>query len=956
MPVRESSACMALLRLFGHPVLERDGTRAPIGLSPKGVTLIALLAANASHALSRESLAQTLWPDLESAEARANLRRYLYAIGKALGDDVLRVESRSAQWNTSSNTAVDIVRFDAHAAQGDARALEEYSGEICAGIEDEALEPLRLRYRSQYEALLRSLIQSAQRDGDDEALGRYLTKAIAYDPLDEQSVRALMELRLRQGDRAGAMREYTSLAQRLRSDIGAEPEDETSALYRAMANADSTSAVPNNLVRPPTSFVGRERERAAVAEALRTGGIVTLTGPGGVGKSRLAVRCAFDLLHAHPGGVWLVELEHASSDSEIWERIGEALHVSGGEQRESAVCAHLAKARALLVLDTCEHVPDAARRIAETLMRQTASAVLATSRRPLQGRGERVIAVDPLDSQTAYHLFLERAVMVNPSFRLDARQAGIVQQLIENIDRLPLAIELVASRANVLTVEGMRKRLHAAMPLEETIAWSYDLLPDDARELLERLSVFRGSFGRSDAEAVAGNVPDVSHALREVAEASLAATLTDGGHDTRFRLLETTRVFAWKRLEGRGALEAALLSHAEHFAKRADALATLSDAEFAPQVDSVAASMQEFLAALEQCAKHDWRALALRILEGIGRCALRKRFTGELLQATRALLQTAPEQPRLERLAGMFASLSGEHHMATRHLQAACELYERAGDEGRLCDALSGYAIAVYHLGRYEDTERILLDIEQRSRRMGDRALHAKTLGRLGSVYLSRGEFDRAYSLLAPGVTLLRDLGELHQLGVSLKNLAVAALYSGKFEEAVIRANELLNIPGATSDVALHAMVLCVRGNAERELGDLHAALRSQLAACALFPQIIDTADFAESIEDIVTTFAAGEAYEASARLLGLADAVRERIGTPVNPGLRLYYDLTLQRLRSALGARAESIRRDGRLLQFDEAMALIETTARSIDRRISRSDLPPAPGEAQATRAARDR
>ena len=132
----------------------------------------------------------------------------------------------------------------------------------------------------------------------------------------------------------------------------------------------------------------------------------------------------------------------------------------------------------------------------------------------------------------------------------------------------------------------------------------------------------------------------------------------------------------------------------------------------------------------------------------------------------------------------------------------------------------------------------------------------------------------------------------------------------------------------------------------------MRAALQSQVAACALFPYFAETADFVESIEDIVTTFGKGEAYEASARLLGFADAVRERIGTPVNPGLRLYYDLTLERLRSALGARAESIRRDGRLLGFDEAISLIRATAEAIDRRIARSDRPPAGGEARAMRA----
>ncbi len=944
---------VAHLRLFGHPVIEQDGTRAPIGVPPKGIVLLALIAANAARPLSREFLAETLWPALPAADARANLRRHLHLLTKALRERVFLLTPRSVQWNTACKTVTDVVQFDDLAEHDAVGAVEAYGGDLCAGIDDDSLHALRARYRARYDALLSGLLENAQRSRDDDRLERYLARAIADDPLDERAVRALISLRLERGDRAGALREYHALADRLRGELGVEPDAETTQLYGEMTTGDEVPATPNNLRAPATTFVGRERELQALAQALQTHRIVTITGPGGAGKSRLALRCAFTMLSAYADGVWMLELEHASNESEIWERIAEAVDVPGGDR--SAVCSRLARGRTLVVLDTCEHVPHAARTIAEELTSRTNATVLATSRRQLHAAGESVIAIGALETETAYRLFLERAIAVNPSFHVEGKHDVLVQELLDHVDRLPLAVELIASRANVLTIDGMQKRLHAAMRIDETIAWSYDLLPDGARAVFQWASVFRTPFTVDDVAGVYDGARSVVEAaLSELREASLLSVGVDHGV-MRYRLLEMTRTFADRRLDEHGERDAAIRAHAEHFARQADALAALADDAYGRQLDRVVARMPDFLWALEQCARYAWIDCALQLLEGLGRCATRKRFVNELLHAAVCVLNAAHGvQPRLHRLAGMFASLSGKHQMAMQHLQQAREAYETLRDEPRLCDTIGGLAISAYGLGRYDEAERLFIEVRERSERIGDTRLLSKTLGRLGTLYLGRGDFQRAYDLLLVAVPLLRELGELHQFGISLKNLAVAAHYSGNFREAIRLANELLELPGATSDVSLHAMLLCLRGNAERELGDVRAALRSQRAACDLFPQLGDTADYAESVEDIVTTFAAAGEHEAAARLLGYADAVRERIGTPVNPGLRLYYDLTLERLDSALGARAESVRREGRLLTPDDALALMVKTGESLDRRIAQSDPRLAASAAPATLAAR--
>lgn len=933
----QSLGHMTLLRLFGHPVLEREDARGPLGVRPKTVALIALLACNASRPLSRDWLAQTLWPDCDPAEGRANLRRHLHLASKAVAEDLFLLSRHTAQWNAESRTLVDVVRFDALTAAEPALAVHEYGGELCAGIDDEILDPLRLRYRSSYEALLRNLVQAARSGGDDASLALWLQRAVNHDPLDESAVREIMLLRRKHGDRAGALREYTAFAQRLRSELGAEPQSETAALFSEITGDAPGGTTRHNLRGSTTTFVGRERELAALAQTLRTCRTVTLTGPGGIGKTRLAMRVCFDMLPSWSDGVWLVDLESCSTAAAIWERMVSAMQLPSAGDPHKRVLEHLASKRALIVLDTCEHVLAPAREVAERLLSETAVNVLATSRSALRLADERVMEVGPLEVPPgnlrpgesplrygAYRLFVERAAMINPTFRILSRDMRALAEVLNRLDGLPLAIELVASRANVLTVEGMRKRLAAtiratnrsavnarAQTIDDAIAWSFELLTKEQRMLFTWLSSFGGAFTADDVEQVCASIPDALEGLFDLVDASLV-TIMPGEPEVHYRLLETTRTFARARLAESEAEERAHLAHAQYLAGKADALAAISDAEYALIVETVVARMPDYLAALARCGRYGWTPLALRLLEGLRRCGLRKRYCPELFQATQRLLNPdKPEnamQARLYRLAGMFALISGEPPLAIEFNEKARDYYRTSEDDRGLCDALTGLAVSVYAVGRYGETEALLQEVRERTQRNGDEALLLKTLARLGSLRLTHGDFEGTLELLVPAAAGLRELGEVGQLGYALKNLAVAALYSGRYPEAFQGADEALALPGVTSDVALHAMLLCLRGNAERELNERRAAVRSQVRAAALFSGIDGTVDLAECVEDIATTFTREGELQAGAQLLGYADALRLRLKSPVNPGLRRYYDETAELLRSGLGARYEAL------------------------------------------------
>lgn len=934
---------MPFLRLFGHPMLESDGNRSAIKVPAKAVALLAVAVANHLRPLSREWLAEALWPDADPAEARANLRRHLHLCLKAIGEDALTLTRTTVQWNAESATDVDVIRFETISQTQPGLAVQEYAGELCAGVGDEALETLRVRYRSAYETLLRRLIESARAAKDDSQLAIWLQRALNEDPFDETAVRQIMELRARNGDRTGALREFNAFAQRLHSELRAEPERETIEIFERITGTADRPRVPNNLPNASTTFVGRAKELSQLCDALRASRIVTLAGPGGIGKSRLAIRAAHTMLPAYDGGAWFIGLEHAKGERAIWQRIAEALSLPAANTPRDVVLQALERRDSLIILDTCEHAAEPARAVAECLAGRTSTTVLATSRRKLQAIGEYVLDVPPLEIPSddaagaqhmqfaAYRLFVERATAVSPAFQVLPADTRALLNVLRRTDGLPLAIELIASRANVLTIEGMRKRLQSVMrathrnpatahaqTIDDTIGWSYGLLTAEQQQVFRAASVFQASFGIEDIEQICTETADVAMALFELVDASLIAVNANGSNIT-YHLLDTTRDFARRGLLEAGG-RAAFMRHAELFAQKAQELASAPEVQLGVLLPRTLAIMPDYLAALEYAREHQRFDIALQILEGIYRFGVRKYAAAEMLQCVESLLacgQAADitQRARLTRIAATLAPDDTDRAYALG--LRAIELYREIGDEVALCEAMSGHAATLFYMGRHEESERLLIEAYEGAQRAGATRVYLKTAGRLAALMT---DYEATVTFLAPAIDQMLEIGELRQAAWAYRNLAVGAFYSKRWMQAADWAAKAEECYATGSEPLSQALVLTMRGCALHEAGHRAQALRTHLQGltlCSPFEQYVEAV---ECLEDISTTLAKSGALAAAARITGFAMHARSRMGAPVTEQQLGYYAPVRQELSQALGPVYELERAAGAQMSWSQA------------------------------------
>nr|WP_269813389.1 BTAD domain-containing putative transcriptional regulator [Ornithinimicrobium sediminis] len=501
-------------------------------------------------------------------------------------------------------------------------ALSLYGGELLA--DDRYAEWLMVRRAALGRArndLLRRLAQHCLDAGDLVEARRLLERVLNDNPVDENAHQALMRVHAHSGNRAAAQQQFAALELALRDDLDVEPAVESRRILdqirrgrlappepvtsRVAGHSRDHRDIPNNLPTALSSFVGRERELAELTVAISRRRLVTLTGPGGCGKTRLATEVAARCLDESLDGVFLVELGPLTSRSGVDLEIARTLGVRGAPQQGlmNAIADRIGTGRQLLLLDNCEHLIDAAAAVAETLLSACPRlTVVATSREPLRVPGEwvrrvpslRLPDVDDLPAPNALtryesvRLLVDRVSVGDPDFELDESNAATAAQICVRLDGLPLALELAAALVPALTLaavaEGLDDRFHLLtagrrtgltrhQTLEAAIGWSFDLLPDEQRSLLCRLATFRDSFAVPEAVAV-GTATDTSPA----AVAARLADLVDRSmivaepvmDQPRFRLLETIREYALTELRDRGAVEEALDAHARWFASYVD--------------------------------------------------------------------------------------------------------------------------------------------------------------------------------------------------------------------------------------------------------------------------------------------------------------------------------------------------------------------------------------------------
>ena len=595
--------------------------------------VLALLLLDAGRVIPAERLIDSLWGEHLPANAAnalqgrvSRLRSALRAVGLP---ESLVVAQRPGYRLDVDPSAVDVHRFLRLVEQ--ARRSAEHGGTDAGRLYAEALELWRgpalaefaakdwaREQASRFEELRLTAVEEWTElrlaAGHHAELIAELTELVARHPLRERMHAQLMLALYRSGRQADALGVFQRARQTLAEELGLDPSAELRNLEQAMLRQDPSLAGPNRQPRedPPalgsrlTSFIGRSGEHARVQELLASRRLVTLTGPGGVGKTSLALHAATTLAGRAPDGLWLVELAGVEQESAVTAAVVDAVGAPPGPGTgEDRLLRHLRRRMALIVLDNCEHLAPACALLAGRLLSACPELrLLATSREPLGTAGEAQLAVPPLATPPsdaaptelaayeAVRLFADRARDADPSFALDEVTAPAVAHICRRLDGLPLAIELAAARVKTLPVSEIAARLNDRFrllttgprtldarqrTLRATVDWSYQLLSDAERVLFRRLSVFRGGWSLQAAEEICSTRE--ADAGREAADVlDLHARLVDRSlvvpHQVagaRFSMLETLRQYADERLSEAGERDHLDAAHAAHFTRLAEA-------------------------------------------------------------------------------------------------------------------------------------------------------------------------------------------------------------------------------------------------------------------------------------------------------------------------------------------------------------------------------------------------
>ena len=601
------------VRLLGPVQVARAGCEVALG-GPKQRAVLALLVLETGRVVPADRLVEELWRGAPPPGAAKTLRSYVSRLRAVLAPEVALVARGGGYVITAEPGLVDAARFErlvavarealggGEAAVAGSRfreALGLWRGPALADVCE--VEPLA-REAARLEELRLAAVEG--RIDADLAVGRHgevigeLESLVAEFPMRERLWRLLVLALYRAERQADALTAYRRARAMLAEELGLEPGEELRALEQAVLRQQVPAPSPlarHNLPAPLTSFLGRDRDLAELERLLGQARLVTLTGPGGAGKTRLAIEASARMIGRFDDGVWLAELAGLADPGLVAAQVMEALGVrqEAGVPVLEALRYRLRSAEMLLVLDNCEHLLDASAQLAGVLLRGSPGLrVLATSREPLGIPGEVIYLVRPLalpddmaEPRTAagapaVRLFLDRGSAARGGISGSVIPVAVVERICRTLDGLPLAIELAAARLGTLSAGEIETRLadrfaflsyrrpageprHQA--LQAAIDWSYELLPAQERQVFGELSVLAGTFGAAQAAAVCGNVEaDVLEVVNRLASKSLV-TAEPAGDRTRYRLLDTIRQYAAARLAEAGGTEAAQRRHALAF-------------------------------------------------------------------------------------------------------------------------------------------------------------------------------------------------------------------------------------------------------------------------------------------------------------------------------------------------------------------------------------------------------
>lgn len=752
---------MMRFRVLG-PVEADPGTGAlPLG-GPRHRVLLAALLTAPGVVVAADRLIEALWGDAPPSTATALLHVRVSELRARIGAELI-VTRRPGYLLDVDPDRVDAHRFAEEVADGrralaagDAAgaaavlraALGRWRGPAFAEIADRdvgrphAVRLENLRAQAVEDRITADLGRGAHRDVLAE-----LEALVGEQPLHEGHRRQLMLALYRGGQQGAALELYRRGADLLREELGVDPDPALQDLQVAILRQESRldARPPRAVPLPLTSFVGRDAEVADVAARLGDARLVTLTGVGGAGKSRLAVEVARARDAAFPDGVAIVELAPLGDPALVPATVAAAVGARERPQQPlpDAIAAHVGASAMLLVIDNCEHVVAAVAGLAGHLLaRCPRLRVLCTSRERLGLTGEVVLAVSGLAvpapgsgdvaAVPAVQLFVDRARAVQPRFLLTGENATAVAEVTRGLDGLPLSIELAAARTAVLGVQriasGLSDRFRLlthgsrdAQPRHQTLRavvdWSYGLLSPAEQRTFDRLAVFVGGFTYDAAVAVAG--PEAAEHLDRLVDKSLVVTEATATGDYRYRLLETLSAYGMAALERHGDTDARYAAHAAHYLDLATAAVPgLRSARLATWLDRLAVEHGNLRAAMERSLRGGADATAAGIAAALyafwdlrGHYAEGREWLRRVLEPGR----TMPDATRARALMGAatLAVIQGDLADATVACQDAADLSRVAGDGAGLAHALQYLGFVATLAGEYDRARLLIEDSEQ---------------------------------------------------------------------------------------------------------------------------------------------------------------------------------------------------------------------------------------------------
>src|SRR5215217_6114422 len=968
----------------------------------KPATLVKLLALAPNHRLQREQIMDLLWPESGKRSASNNLRQIVHTTRKILdpvaGSRYLRSDNESlVLWG--GEIWVDVEAFEEAAATARRSkdpaayraALDLYAGELLPEDRyEEWAQDRRQGLRRIHLELLTELAQAHEHQGEYGPAVEALRRTVAEEPTNEKAHAGLMRLYALSGQQGEALAQYARLQDLLSREIGTEPGAAARRLHEEIATGTFISAgtspvghlpeVPaangnHNLPAPRSSFVGREREMVEVKRELAMTRLLTLTGAGGSGKTRLALEVVRSLVGAYPDGVWLVELAPISASELLPQAVAKALEVPErpGQPLTDTLISVMRRKRLLLVLDNCEHLLDAAAELVNALLDACPGLrILATSREMLKVAGEMTQQVLPLEvpppsyeltvaeleGAEAARLFLERARHRDPSFILAPENAKAVGEVCRRLAGMPLAIELAAARVGALSIEQIERKLKGSLDLlgdgrriaperhrtlRGALDWSYELLSKSEQTLFRRLCVFAGGWTLEAAEVVGEREcvdrEDITDLLSGLVDKSLVVAETSTHSAPRYRMLEPVRQYARDKLEEGEEGDAVRRGHAVFFLALAEeADPGVEGAQQAAWLDRLEVEHDNIRAALSWSLEHSEEAgLALRMGAALGECWYLRGYFGEgrrwleeaLMKSSRA--PTAARARALQRVSWL-ALLQGDLDRAEESSEEGLELegvdHLRTGGGNSVAAELQ-IVLGLVFMNSQGESERATTLFNRSlalSREAGSVTGAATSLFCLGIECRARSDYGRATELLEEALRLGRESGGTAGgpalIASILTHLGYTSLLQGDLDRATAISEEAAvmlreqNHRAYLADVLVNlGWVTLLRGDSERAraLFAESLGLRREVGDELAAPETLNGLACAEGVR--------GEA-ERAATLFGTAEALRETMDYQQESGERMLQEPYLVAARSQLDEAAwETAWTAGKAMGLEEAV-----------------------------------